>query len=672
MTCGQGSAYDCCGPCLNAIPILNPAVFDEAAASDARRAAGQTRGPLEGIPYTIKDSMMYAGMTCASGSPALTEFVAKEDCFVASQLRQAGCVCIGRTNTPPMMASGMHRGAYGRAESPYNLDYLTAAFSSGSSNGSATSTAASFAAFGLGSETVSSGRSPASNNGLVAYTPSRGVISARGIWPLYPTCDVLVPHTRTMEDMMIILDTITATDPENTENFWLEQPFVKIDRPSLPHSFVSLLSGSETSLRGKTIGVPKMYIGKHDPEAQPTVVSPDVVEVWQQARRDLEALGATVVETDFPLVTNYDFNPSTGLTNNVLGFPDDWNSIERSTLVAYSWDDFLLKHAPDTHDGLRTVDGTQLFPRPPNYLPDKYAETKNYMDYPALVELAKKRDRTHDTIFSIPGMPAALPALEAQRKRDLDAWMAALNLDVVVFPAAGDVGRADLDKNDASARHALQTGVKYSNGGRAIRHMGVPTVSVAMGVLATSRMPINLTFVGKSGQDTDLMRYAYAFEQKTRRRVPPPLTPALEAEDSHSKDLDTGETAGEGRGKGNVETASIAITNAKTSPDGNKISVTGTLAGPADPERPNAELEVEVYIDGTKLHPLQVHREKEHDGAWTAEGTYTPFSPPKPLYGGVGRVVGNVVVVALVRRSGRGRGRGRAVAGALELVPQAA
>ncbi|KAK3060152.1 hypothetical protein LTR53_020209, partial [Teratosphaeriaceae sp. CCFEE 6253] len=85
------------------------------------------------------------------------------------------------------MASGMHRGLYGRAESPYNLDYLTAAFSIGSSNGSATSTAASFAAFGLGSETVSSGRSPASNNALVAYTPSRTVISPRGIWPLYPT-----------------------------------------------------------------------------------------------------------------------------------------------------------------------------------------------------------------------------------------------------------------------------------------------------------------------------------------------------------------------------------------------------------------------------------------------------------------------------------------------------
>lgn len=81
-----------------------------------------------------------------------------------------------------MAAGGMQRGVYGRAESPYNADYLAAAFASGSSNGSAVATAASFGLFGMGEETISSGRSPASNNGLVAYTPSRGLISIRGNW----------------------------------------------------------------------------------------------------------------------------------------------------------------------------------------------------------------------------------------------------------------------------------------------------------------------------------------------------------------------------------------------------------------------------------------------------------------------------------------------------------
>lgn len=174
--------YDSRGPYLNSIPILNPSAFAEAAASDARRRANKLLGPLDGIPYTTKDAFKYKGMTCAAGSPALKNFLANEDAFINERLRAGGAVCVGRTNTPPMMASGMHRGVHGRAESPYNLEYLTAAFSSGSSNGSATSTAASLAAFGLGSETVSSGRSPASNNGLVAYTPSRNVISPRGCW----------------------------------------------------------------------------------------------------------------------------------------------------------------------------------------------------------------------------------------------------------------------------------------------------------------------------------------------------------------------------------------------------------------------------------------------------------------------------------------------------------
>lgn len=181
------SRYDVCGPTLNSIPILNPAVFEEAAESDDRRAAGQPIRPLEGIPYTVKDSYKVAGMTVAAGSPAFRHLVAHEDAFTVAAIRAAGGVLIGRTNMPAMAYGGMQRGIYGRAESPYNGAYLAAAFGSGSSNGSAVATAAGLAAFGMGEETVSSGRSPASNNGVVAYTPSRGCLSIRGNWPLYPS-----------------------------------------------------------------------------------------------------------------------------------------------------------------------------------------------------------------------------------------------------------------------------------------------------------------------------------------------------------------------------------------------------------------------------------------------------------------------------------------------------
>lgn len=110
----------------------------------------------------------------AFGSPVFKELVANEGAFTVRMLKEAGAILIGKTNMPLMAAGGMQRGLYGRAESPYNLEYLTAAFGSGPSNGSIASTAASFAAFGMGEETMSLGRSPASNNGLVLYTIQRG------------------------------------------------------------------------------------------------------------------------------------------------------------------------------------------------------------------------------------------------------------------------------------------------------------------------------------------------------------------------------------------------------------------------------------------------------------------------------------------------------------------
>ena len=115
-----------------------------------RRENGEIRGPLDGIPYTAKNSYKVKDLTVAAGSPAFAKLVATDDAFTIAQLRKAGAILLGLTNMPPMANGGMQRGVYGRAESPYNADYLTAAFASGSSNGSGTATAASFAAFGLG------------------------------------------------------------------------------------------------------------------------------------------------------------------------------------------------------------------------------------------------------------------------------------------------------------------------------------------------------------------------------------------------------------------------------------------------------------------------------------------------------------------------------------------
>ena len=637
--------YDFRGPCLNSIVKLNPDLFQEAVASDERRSRGETKGPLDGIPYTLKDSMKYKGMTCSSGSPAFANLVANEDSFVAERLRQAGAVCMGSTNTPPMMASGMHRGLYGRAESPYNPQYLTAAFSSGSSNGSATSTAASFAAFGIGSETVSSGRSPASNNALVAYTGSRDMISPRGVWPLYPTCDVIVPQTRTVDDMLQVLDVLAVKDSRDQENFWAAQNYVQIEEVERPDSFLQLSPAFEGSLRGKRLAVPKMFIGGHDPQAKPTFVSEEVIALWKAARKTLEACGATVIETDFPLVSRYEDDSQSGHANNVQGFQPDWNGKERGELVAYLWDDFLKSNGDPNYPDLASADGSHMFPRPSDYIPDRYMEQKNFMDYPGLVERARKRQGK--SIWEIEGIAQALPALEAQRKRDLEDWMAGLGVDAVVFPANGDVGRADLEYDDASAKHALQNGVKYSNGNRALRHMGVPTVSTTMGLLAGKDMPCNLTFAGAHGQDCQLLQFAQAFEKASVSRQKPPVTPDLPTdaiEVGLSKENEEG-----------PEHAPPKLYIMEPHLDDRTLRLSGTagLSGDA------ADVEISVFVDGRL-----VAVEKD-DFAWSIETDFEPFVPAKPLYGGFSVHVGavNVVVVA--------RGKSGVTAQHLSISPKA-
>lgn len=267
-------AYD--GPdtatALNAIVVRNPDALAEARASDERRVRGESRGPLDGIPYTAKNSYLVRGLTAAAGSPAFADLVARRDAFTIERLRDAGAICLGLTNMPPMANGGMQRGLYGRAESPYNADYLTAPFASGSSNGSGTATAASFAAFGLGEETWSSGRGPASHNALCAYTPSRGVISVRGNWPLVPTMDVVVPHTRTMADLLAVLDVVVADDPDTRGDFWRMQPWVEVPAASTVHppSYRDLAvtgpADARAVLAGRRIGIPRMYIDA-DPDA---------------------------------------------------------------------------------------------------------------------------------------------------------------------------------------------------------------------------------------------------------------------------------------------------------------------------------------------------------------------------------------------------------------------
>ena len=533
--------YDSSGIQLNALVVMNPDAIAEAQASDRRRAAGFTLGPLDGIPYTAKDSYQVRGLTVAAGSPAFKDLVAQRDAFTIERLRAGGAVLIGLTNMPPMANGGMQRGVYGRAESPYNANYLTAAFASGSSNGSGTATAASFAAFGLAEETWSSGRAPASNNALCAYTPSRGVISVRGNWPLVPTMDVVVPHARTMADLLEVLDVVVADDSEARGDFWRVQPWIPVPKASAvrPPSYVGLgirdAAAAAGVLTGKRLGVPRMYInadpaagtaqapGIGGPTGQRIETRASILDLWEAARRDLEAAGAEVVEVDFPVVSNYEGDRPGAPTIATRGLVSaEYLRREIVDLSAWAWHDFLEANGDPQLDRLADVDGSAIFPTPEGTLPDRYSGfDDDISDYPAWI-----RRHGVPVLTDIPQLPEGLAGLEETRRVDLEDWMDGLGLDAVVFPAAADVAPADADTNESSADIAWRNGVWVANGNLVPRHLGIPTVTVPMGIAADIEMPVGLTIAGKAYSDTDLLRLAAAFEATGSRRVPPPRTTA--------------------------------------------------------------------------------------------------------------------------------------------------
>ncbi len=519
-------------PVLNAVPVLNPAALAEARAADDRRAAGQTLGPLDGIPYTAKNSYKARGLTVACGSPAFADLVATDDAFAIARLRAAGAVLLGLTNMPPMANGGMQRGLYGRAESPYNPAYLTAAFASGSSNGSGTATAASLCAFGLGEETWSSGRAPAANNGLCAYTPSRGVISVRGNWPLVPTMDVVVPHTRSMADLLEVLDVIVADDPDTRGDLWRSQPWVPIPAASAhrPASYPAL--ADTATLRGKRIGIPAMYInadpdaGTHPqggiggPTGQRIDTRPSMIALWQQARTALETAGATVVVTDFPVVSRYEADRPGMPSLKTRGLVSEaYLKREIVDLSAWAWDDFLRTNNDPHLNRLADVDGARIFPAPPGALPDRYTGfDDDIATYPAHVRAHPVAD-----FRDIPHLEAGFRGLEETRRIDLEAWMDDLGLDAVVFPAVADIAPADADVTPASADLAWRNGTWIANGNLAIRHLGIPTVTVPMGMLADIGMPAGLTFAGRGWDDLALLQLACAFERTGPYRRAPSL-----------------------------------------------------------------------------------------------------------------------------------------------------
>jgi amidase len=260
------------------------------------------------------------------------------------------------------------------------------------------------------------------------------------------------------------------------------------------------------------------------PTGQRIETRASVIALWEATRRDLEAAGAAVVEVDFPAVTNYEGDRPGAPTIATRGLVSPaFLRREIVDLSAWAWDDFLAANSDPALRTLADVDGARIFPQPEGALPDRYDGFEDDIaDYPAWV-----RAHPGTTLTDIPELADGLRGLEETRRIDLEQWMDGLGLDAVVFPAVADVAPADMDVDSESADLGWRNGVWVANGNLVPRHLGIPTVTVPMGTMDDTRMPVGLTFAGRAYDDAALLALAAAFEATGRRRTEPPRTPRL-------------------------------------------------------------------------------------------------------------------------------------------------
>jgi amidase len=210
-------------PTINAVVVLDEERAREAArAADEAIAAGRSRGPLHGLPMTVKESFEAAGMRTTCGAPVLADHVSGHDADAVARLRAAGAVVFGKTNLPIWCSEGQtFNEVYGTTNNPWDLTRGPG----GSSGGSAAAVVAGLSGLELGSDIAGSIRNPAHTCGAYGLKPSSGVISLRGSVPPQPGAlapkdlSAAGPLARSADDLELALD-VLAGPVEEERTAW--------------------------------------------------------------------------------------------------------------------------------------------------------------------------------------------------------------------------------------------------------------------------------------------------------------------------------------------------------------------------------------------------------------------------------------------------------------------
>ena len=493
---------------LNAAITINPRALADADERDRERKAGRIRGPLHGIPIALKDNIHTTDMPTTGGALAFARLVPPYEATLTRNLRDAGAIIIAKTVMTELAnwVSDRMPTNYGSLAgfgfNPYDPrrdprdggDGRPVLATGGSSSG--IGTAASFWAANVGTETSGSILSPSSQTMLVGIKPTVGRVSRYGVIPIAADQDTPGPMARSVADAAILLGALEspAPDPNDAATKTCAAPPGRDYRRYLKRD----------ALTGARIGVPRAFY--YDAVATPTErgsnggINDAQKAVMQDTIAILRAQGATVVDpADIPSIVTKDLTNSL-VRWSVCSGPSDAKGRDEDCSIVFKYG---MKR--DFNAWLASLG---------DRAPVKTLEELRSWNTAHEAAGALKYGQSQLDISDEIDLQADKARYQADRAKDvalagregIDAALIANRLDALLFPG---------------------------NGGAAIAaKAGYPTVIVPFGMVPNTSAPagfdarpapFGVSFTGTSCSEGRLIELAYAFEQATKRRIPPPL-----------------------------------------------------------------------------------------------------------------------------------------------------
>lgn len=468
-------AYDKKGPYLNSIINLNPKALAEADRLDeALKTSGKLTGPLHGIPVIVKDCIDALDMPMTSGFQGWKNYIPPTDAPLVAKIKAAGGIILGKASLSEFTMGGgdnINSVLPGFARNPYNTAFATG----GSSGGTGASVAANLVTVGIGTDTGGSVRMPSAHNALAGLRPTVGLVSRIGITPNSSVRDTAGPMARTVTDMAILLDAIVGLDADD--------PATARAKGHIAQTYTAALR--KDALKGARLGVLRQVFTAK-------VTDPRIIANFDKTIAELKGAGAEIVD------------------------PFRVPEIES------------LPRAPQTAARLK-ADFEVWFARHPGV---PYPSVKALADSKLAHPLHQPRLDAAATALPVDQDPETIKGVETENayRAAFTKAMDAARVDAVIFPTWAQLPVVNGDRNTQLMTDEPNPKGGVTGLGSSLTFVGStlqwPALSVPNGYLGEG-LPVGLQILGRAWDEEKIISYAYAYEQATHYRRPPPTTPPL-------------------------------------------------------------------------------------------------------------------------------------------------